>query len=557
MNNIAIWQKVAISTCETFHHFEEKPLYSIRFEKVLKYHAPGLAPVKDATGAYHIDLQGQAAYPTRFIETFGFYEGLASVRSNEGWFHINPKGSACFKERYLWCGNFQEGFCPVKDSTGLYYHINQEGQSIYKERYHYVGDYKDGIAVVCNHEGLHTHIDKKGQKIHETWFIDLDIFHKGFARAKDERGWFHVNTAGISIYPQRYANIEPFYNGAARVEAFDGAIIIINTQGKIITEIRTALQQPWLPLSGSMVGFWRTETIAAAVQLNIFQFLPGELPTIAFHAGLPEKHLERILRALWELDLVCLQNQHWQLTKQGELLSPQDKRFLAAASIMWSDINTDIWKHLPERIRMGFDSYHPVFKAWAADDKLEIYHRAIDGYAALNADIFLEFIDWKSHQQIIGIERNSKVLLEKLLAQYQHLQVTLLGDEYIMKFANIDKMLSSAYALKPHDVLKPWPLLADAIILPKILHFWPEKEALQLLNNARKALLPGGKIYILEMLLKEGSPDGSLLDLNILVETGGRLRFLADWEKLFSEAKLTVCENRFLASGLNLLILGS
>lgn len=27
-------------------------------------------------------------------------------------------------------------------------------------------------------------------------FADLDVFHKGYARAKDSSGWFHINVRG-------------------------------------------------------------------------------------------------------------------------------------------------------------------------------------------------------------------------------------------------------------------------------------------------------------------------------------------------------------------------
>ncbi|MEI6805297.1 MAG: methyltransferase [Myxococcaceae bacterium] len=310
-----------------------------------------------------------------------------------------------------------------------------------------------------------------------------------------------------------------------------------------------------MDLSTDMVGFWRTETIAAAVRLNLFDHVPGTLLDIAAHTKLPKMHLERLLRALWELDLVFLEDQTWQLSSRGKLLSPKSENFLMAASVMWSDINSSIWKRLPERIKTGFDTYHAVFKALAADERLQVYHRAIDGYTALDASVFVNAIDWKEHHTVIGVERNSKVFLEKLLESQLHLQGMLLGDQYIMKHINLTKTLVSRYVLKAHDLLEPWGESADAIIFPKVLHFWPDAEALQILKYARHALLPGGKIYLFEMLLSKESPAGSLLDLNILVETGGKLRFLSDWKELFSAAKLTLRESKIVCSDINLLVL--
>ena len=58
-------------------------------------------------------------------------------------------------------------------------------------------------------------IDLLGRQIHSGRFLDLDVFHKGFARARDARGWFHIRTDGTPAYDARFAEIEPFYNGQA------------------------------------------------------------------------------------------------------------------------------------------------------------------------------------------------------------------------------------------------------------------------------------------------------------------------------------------------------
>ena len=67
--------------CETHHLRDKNPLYQTVL-KVLKYHNPGLAPVIDEKGAYHINLQGLPAYPFVFKRTLGFMktERLLSLK---------------------------------------------------------------------------------------------------------------------------------------------------------------------------------------------------------------------------------------------------------------------------------------------------------------------------------------------------------------------------------------------------------------------------------------------------------------------------------------------
>jgi hypothetical protein len=233
------WQLLMLAP-DGSHHTTPSgaPAYSQRFDEVLKFHAPGLAPVIVGRQAWHIRPDGAAAYERRFTRTFGFYEGLAAVVGADGWCHITAQGQDAYVERHAWCGNFQGGRCTVRESSGTYLHITAGGHPAYAERWRYAGDHRDGIAVVQAADGRSSHIDREGRVLHGRWFIDLDVFHKGFARARDEDGWTHIDRRGRPAYARRFAAVEPFYNGQARVERFDGALDTIDESGVTVVELR-------------------------------------------------------------------------------------------------------------------------------------------------------------------------------------------------------------------------------------------------------------------------------------------------------------------------------
>lgn len=233
------WQSLSISP-DGSHHVDERgvPAYAARFDEVLKFHAPGLAPVRRDGLAWHINGAGAPAYDRRFTRTFGFYEGLAAVINNKDWHHLHVDGRDAYSRRYAWCGNMQSGRCPVRENDGSYHHIDAEGRAVYAARWRYAGDFRDGIAVVQAEDGKSTHIDWYGALIHGRWFVDLDVFHKGFARARDNHGWMHVDVQGRPIYTRRFASVEPFYNGQARVERADGALEVINEAGHTVVVLR-------------------------------------------------------------------------------------------------------------------------------------------------------------------------------------------------------------------------------------------------------------------------------------------------------------------------------
>lgn len=232
------WQRTAIAPPGTHHLLDGAPLYAERFDHVLKFHAPGLAPVSRGSEAWHIDVTAAPAYARRFSKAFGFYEARATVIGVGGWHHIDVAGDDLYDERYAWCGNYQGGRCAVRAQNGAYWHIDAEGRPAYGSRHRYAGDYRDGIAVVQGEDGLSTHIDDSGRLLHGRRFLDLDVFHKGFARARDAAGWTHIDMAGGPAYARRFAMVEPFYNGQARAEEQDGGLVIIDTDGNTLIRLR-------------------------------------------------------------------------------------------------------------------------------------------------------------------------------------------------------------------------------------------------------------------------------------------------------------------------------
>ena len=122
--------------------------------------------------------------------------------------------------------------------VAVYLHLDEEGEPAYPERHRYAGDFRDGVAVVQREDGGHTHVDRAGRLLHGRWFVDLDVFHKGLARARDEAGWTHVDREGRAVHPRRFAAVEPFYNGQARVERFAGGLEVIDEHGETKVVLR-------------------------------------------------------------------------------------------------------------------------------------------------------------------------------------------------------------------------------------------------------------------------------------------------------------------------------
>jgi hypothetical protein len=86
---------------------------------------------------------------------------------------------------------------------------------------------------------------------------------------------------------------------------------------------------------------------------------------------------------------------------------------------------------------------------------------------------------------------------------------------------------------------------ADLYLLKSILHDWDDEQAVRILKNCQRAMRPGGRVVVIEMLLEEiGEPGWApLSDLNMMVLLTGRERTLAEYGSLLKEAGLRIAKS--------------
>jgi len=533
------WRHLRPAQDGTHHTLEGRPLYDTRFDEVLAFHEPGLAPVRLGAEAWHIDTHGHAAYSRRFHRTFGFYEGRAAVVDAQGWRHILPDGTDLYPERYSWCGNFQGHRCAVRDSEGLYLYLTPQGRPASTSRWRYAGDYREGIAVVQDGSGLSTHVDMEGMPLHGRGFLDLDVFHKGFARARDAEGWTHVDRLGHASSARRFAMVEPFYNGQARVERFDGGLEVIDEAGRTVVETRPGRRSEFAALSEDLVGAWKTDTLASAVRLGVFDALPASSAEVAARCGLPADRTGRLLRALGELRLVRSgPGGTWEPTLRGEYLRSSHPLTLADAALEYAGPLRERWQVLSEALRT--ESWQPedIFRQVAASEaRRATHHRMLRSYALHDYLPLLPQIPVSAGHVVVDAGGSTGALATLLARHHPGAKIVVLdlpGVVAELAASSVDSRVQGVGA----DLFEPWPLTADTVVLARVLHDWDDSMAARLLNHARAALRPEGRLIVLEMVLDEEGHGGGLCDLHLLAVSGGRERTLRQFEHLFSLAGL-------------------
>lgn len=530
------WTRIRVADDATHHILDGDPLYPERFDVVLKFHAPGLAPVRRNDEAWHINLHGDAVYTRRFLSTFGFYEDLAAVGGRDGWHHIHPDGRDLSPARYDWCGNFQGGRCTVREPDGRYHHIDTVGRPTYADRWRYAGDFRDGIAVVQRDDGRSTHIDGHGRPLHDRWLLDLDVFHKGFARARDPGGWMHVNPRGQPLYGRRFAAVEPFYNGQARVEGLDGSLEIIDETGQSLQQLRGPLRSEFHALSADIVGAWRTDTIAAAVALDVFDILPATAPELAERAHISTDGATRLIRALAELGLVvCPDRAQWLPTARGQYLRRTHPHTLADAAQESAHPLRARWSQLLPALRDTGWRPPDIFHEVAADPvRRATHHRMLHGYAAHDYAPLIAHLPVPPGSAVLDAGGGTGALARMLADARPDIAIAVLDLPEVVADLPPHPRITSV----PGDLFTPWAATADVVVLARVLHDWDDDDAATILRHARAALRPGGTLVALELLLADDHPGGGLCDLHLRVVTGGRERTEAQFYALFAHAGL-------------------
>lgn len=531
---------------QRFHvNADGAPAYSSRFKHVGKFHLPGLAPAHEDSGWMHILTNGMPAYSNRYEHTWGFYCGLAAAKDAAGWMHVAASGVPAYEERYAWVGNFQEGLCPVQSGQG-FFHVDQSGRRVYSETHSYAGDFRDGIAVVTSSEdGLCRHITTDGTPLHDGAFIDLDVFHKGFSRAKDSRGWFHITPDGKACYAERYASVEPFYNGLARADTADGRRVRIAPSGATVDSFhaKSACQDGLFDeLSSDIVGYWKSLAISASVKAGLFESLPGSFKAVAEKIGIRMEMVSRLLRATTELGLTFKRpDGTWMRTTKGDMLIRTHPSSLAYSALEMAGPHVGKWQQLDATLK-GHSSCSDVFEeASATPERATHLHLMMNSYASRDYARAVSALQLPDSGVIVDAGGGLGALARKIKATNPRLEVVVLERPDVCELA-AKLGMAGDIKWKAGNFARPWQIPADVITMSRVLHDWDDLKCLEILTHAKSNLRAGGRIIIIETVLTEDGWEGGLCDLHLLSVSGGKERTLSDFLEICGSVGLTLVD---------------
>lgn len=294
-----------------------------------------------------------------------------------------------------------------------------------------------------------------------------------------------------------------------------------------------------------ILGKWISQPIYVAAQLGIADMLDeGPMPVeeIARQSKTHTDTLYRVLRALAGVG-IFEETQHrvFQLTPMGACLKTGAMR--PAALMVHSDWNDRAWSHLLHSVRTGEAAFARAHGKPIADwlESNPAAGRVLSEANAMKAAhahrAIVEAYDFAGIDMLIDVGGGYGALMAEILDAFPSMKGIVADLPSVVHGADKllrDRGLESRCQTAACDFFREVPKGGDAYLLSHILHDWPDDRCRTILKNCRSAMTPGTKLLVVEMLVPPGNEPSmaKLLDLEMLVITGGRERTLEEYRRL-------------------------
>jgi len=322
-----------------------------------------------------------------------------------------------------------------------------------------------------------------------------------------------------------------------------------------MSEVVAAPMQPAIyphqQIFGILVGFWQSRALAIAAELEIAGHLAAEplhMDELAQRTKTHAPSLFRLLRALESIGVFRqVSPQVFTNTPASDLLRKDVPASMLALIRNISSVGEgsyEGWGGLLKSVQTGKTSFDQIY----GYDYWEFLHRnplKAAGFNEMMRSVTAQVTpavtaayDWSRFPVIADVGGGIGTQLVDILAAHSPCRGILYDQPDVVATAI------------PHDRMQciggsffeKVPSGADAYLLRMVIHDWPEKEALTILQNVRGAMKPAAHLVLIENVIPETSDYayGKWLDLHMLVVAGGRERTAQEYRELFAHAGFTL-----------------
>jgi hypothetical protein len=317
-----------------------------------------------------------------------------------------------------------------------------------------------------------------------------------------------------------------------------------------------------------ITGYWVSQAIYAAAELGIAGLLGRNGRSVDDLARATDTHapsLYRLMRALASVGVFSESApREFVLTPMGALLKGDLPGNLGAFSRLQGDSwHWRSWGAITASIRAGkpavalgavdnvgwgsaLDTPHNCFDYLARHaDAAAIFNAAMTGYSAQVHAAVAESYDFSDARLIADIGGGQGALLASILADHPQVRGILFDRSEVVRGA---QEIFAQYAVAERcttvvgDFFEEIPAGADRYVLCAVMHDWDDERAAAILGRVAARLTADARVLIVENVIPPGNEahPGKLIDLEMLLMTGGRERTEAEFRDLANLAGLKI-----------------
>jgi len=318
------------------------------------------------------------------------------------------------------------------------------------------------------------------------------------------------------------------------------------------THAAATVTPPQVQLIQMGTAYWVSKILYATARLGVADHLAPGPKSAAELAGPLRVHapsLHRLMRTLASLGVLTERaSQRFALTAMGEALktgAPGSARStLLAFCSPWFSSGVDNIMHSLQTGKSGFEEAQgmPVFDYLSQHpEDASLCSEAMVGFHGQEPPEVAAAYDFSPFKTIVDVGGATGNLLSAILTRHTGPRGVLFDMAHVVSDAPAllkSKNVADRVRIESGDFFKTVPTGGDAYVLSHIIHDWSEDQCLTILRHIRKAMKPGGRLLIVEMVLPDGDEPhpGKVLDIVMLVMPGGQERTKAEYATLLAKA---------------------
>ena len=242
------------------------------------------------------------------------------------------------------------------------------------------------------------------------------------------------------------------------------------------------------------------------------------------------------------------------LTPMGQLLrSDAPVSVAAVARFFGRDYHWTAWGHLLHSVRTGENASRAALgmDVWTYRERHpeenEIFNAAMAALSAAGAPQEMAAYDFGRHRVIADVAGGTGAWLAATLREHPDAHGILFDQPHVVAAAGaiLDGAgVADRVRIEAGSFFERVPPGADAYVLRRILHDWPDAEAVAILRCCRAAMQPDARLLLIEGVVgaPNEDPQSKFLDLVMLVSAGGRERTEPEWRAVLAEGGFRLCQ---------------